>query len=225
MASFYRKVLLFITILSISNFVHSQTSEIKIKFIGNCGLYLTDGKSNLYIDFPYKSGAHNYMKYDATEIENIKENSIFLFTHRHADHYSKKAIRQVKSKHLGRVFGNWNTDNFGTLSGAIDDFKIEVFKTKHRFTFKHYSYLITWHGKRIFLSGDTESAKTISSVKDIDWAFVPTWIISDAKENNLKIEAEKIGVYHLYPNQKITNSAPNKYFLMDKQGEEIIIQY
>lgn len=225
MTSFYRIWLLVISILSISNFVHSQTSEIKIKFIGNCGLYLTDGKSNLYIDFPYKSGAHNYMKYDANEIENIKDNAILLFTHRHADHYSKKAIRQVKSKHQGRVFGNWNTDNFEVLTGAIDDFKIEVFKTKHRFTFKHYSYLITWHGKRIFFSGDTESAETIARVKGINWAFAPTWIITDAIKNKLKIDAEKIGVYHLYPNQKITNSSPDKYFLLDKQGEEIIIQY
>jgi hypothetical protein len=165
------------------------------------------------------------MKYDATEIDNIKENSIFLFTHRHADHYSKKIVRQIKSKHLGRVFGNWNTESFEKLSSAIDDFNIKVFKTKHRFTFKHYSYLITWHGKRIFFSGDTESAETIASFKEINWAFVPTWMISDAIKNKLKIDAEKIGVYHLYPNQKITNSAPNKYFLLNKQGEEIIIQY
>jgi hypothetical protein len=165
------------------------------------------------------------MKYDATEIDSIKENSIFLFTHRHADHYSKKIVRQVKGKHQGRVYGNWNTNSFETLSSSIDDFKIEVFKTKHRFTFKHYSYLITWHGKRIFFSGDTESAETIARVKDINWAFVPTWIIIDAKENQLKIEAEKFGVYHLYPNQKITNSSPDKYFLLNKQGEEIIIRY
>ncbi|MBC8882919.1 hypothetical protein H9X57_04590 [Flavobacterium piscinae] len=66
----------------------------------------------------------------------------------------------------------------------IEDFKIESFKTKHRFTFKHYSYLITWHGKRIFLSGDTESADLISTVKNINWAFVPYWIMLDAKEKS-----------------------------------------
>lgn len=226
MSNFYRIwLLLVIAILSVSNFGYSQKGEIKIKFIGNCGLYLTDGKSNLYIDFPYKSGAHNYMKYDVSEIENIKENAIFLFTHRHADHYSKKIVSQIKGKHQGRVFGNWNTDSFEKLSNAIDDFKIEVFKTKHRFTFKHYSYLISWHGKRIFFSGDTESARTIAGIKDINWAFAPAWIITDAMKNKLKIDAEKIGVYHLYPNEKINNGAPDKYFLLNKQGEEIIIQY
>lgn len=219
------KSLLSIILICIANFGYSQSNKIKIKFIGNCGLYLTDGKSNLYIDFPYKSGAYNYMKYDSTEIENIQESSIFLFTHRHADHYSKKLLKQVKSKHKGMVYGNWNTKSFKKLTNSIDDFKIETYKTKHRFTLKHYSYLITWHGKKIYLSGDTESAETIATIKEINWAFAPTWIISDAKEKNLTIDAEKIGVYHLYPNEKVTNSKPEKYLILDKQGEEIIIPY
>jgi hypothetical protein len=219
------KSLLSIILICIANIGYSQSNKIQIKFIGNCGLYLTDGKSNLYIDFPYESGAYNYMKYDSTEIENVQESSIFIFTHRHADHYSKKLLKQVKSKHKGMVYGNWNTKSLKKLSNSIDDFKIETYKTKHRFTFKHYSYLITWHGKRIYLSGDTESAETIATVKEINWAFAPTWIISDAKEKNLAIDAEKIGVYHLYPNEKVTNSKPEKYLILDKQGEEIIIPY
>lgn len=225
MTKFYRKLVFIITLIGISNFGFSQSNEIKIKFIGNCGLYLTDGNSNLYIDFPYKSGAYGYMKYDQTEIDSIKENSIFLFTHRHADHYSKKILKQIKSKHKGKVFGNWNTKKFEKLNNSIDDFKIETFKTKHRFTFKHYSYLITWHGKRIFLSGDTETADIIATIKDINWAFVPYWIMLDAKEKNLKIDTEKFGIYHLYPNQKISNSAPEKIVLLNKQGEVIKIQY
>lgn len=166
------KVIFFtIALLTISNFGFSQSNEIKIKFIGNCGLYLTDGKSNLYVDFPYKSGAYNYMNYNSTEIENIKENSIFLFTHTHADHYSKKLLKKAKNKHKGKSFGSWNTNKFEKINNSFTDFKIETFKTKHRFTFKHYSYLISWHGKKIYLSGDTESADSIANVKNIDWAF------------------------------------------------------
>lgn len=225
MTNFYKKILLIITIIGISNFGFSQSNEIKIKFIGNCGLYLTDGNSNLYIDFPYKSGAYGYMKYDNTEIDSIQDNSIFLFTHRHADHYSKKILKQIKNKHNGKVFGNWNIKKFDKLNNSIDNFKIETFKTKHRFTFKHYSYLITWHDKKIYLSGDTESAETIATVKDVDWAFVPYWIMLDAKDKNLKIDADKIGIYHLYPDQKINNSSPDKIVLLDKQGKVISIPY
>ena len=220
----YKRILLFITIIFISNFGYSQ-NKIKIKFIGNCGLYLSDGQTNLYIDFPYKSGAYGYMKYDSSEIDKIKDNSIFLFTHRHADHYSRKILKRIKNKQYGKVFGNWNIRKIEKLNNSISDFKIETFKTKHRFTFKHYSYLITWHGKRLFFSGDTESATTIAEVKDMDWAFVPNWIILDANEKNLKIDADKIGIYHLYPKQKIKNSSASKIILLNKQQEMISIPY
>jgi len=225
MIKFYRISVFIIALLAITNLGFSQSNEIKIKFIGNCGLHLTDGSSNLYIDFPYKSGAYGYMKYDQTEIDNIRENAIFLFTHKHADHYSKKNLKRIRSKHKGNVFGSWNTNNFEKLTTSINDFKIEAFKTKHRFSFKHYSYLITWHGKRLFLSGDTESAETIATIKDINWAFVPVWIVLDAKEKNLKINADKIGVYHLYPTETIKNADPNKYLVLKQQGEEVSIPY
>lgn len=59
---------------------------------------MTDGKNNLYIDFPYKSGAHNYMQYDKQEIDSIKNNAIFIFTHKHSDHYSKKLLKNLTGK-------------------------------------------------------------------------------------------------------------------------------
>ena len=82
----------------------------------------------------------------------------------------------------------------------MNNFILATFENKHRFTFKHYSYLITWHGKKIYFSGDTESASTIASVEQIDWAFIPTWIWQDAKENNLQINATKVAIYHLFYN-------------------------
>ena len=78
MKIFYKKASLIIVLVFIANFGYSQTNEIKVKFIGNCGLYMTDGNLNIYVDFPYKSGAHNYMEYDKSEIDSIKENPIFI---------------------------------------------------------------------------------------------------------------------------------------------------
>ena len=43
-------------------------------------MYLTDGKQNIYLDFPYKSGAFNYMKYAKSEVDSIKKMP-FLFLH------------------------------------------------------------------------------------------------------------------------------------------------
>lgn len=224
MKKIYYQIQLITTLILASNFGFCQSNEIKIKFIGNCGLYLTDKNSNIYIDFPYKSGAHNYMEYDKSEIDSVKEKSTFIFTHKHADHYSKSLLNKMK----GNKYGPWNIKEIKKIQNSISDFTIESFKTQHKvfgISFEHYSYLIVWHNKRIFISGDTENADTVAKINNIDWLFAPSWLIMDAKEKNLTIDAEKIGVYHLYPNERVTNSKPEKYLILDKQGEEIIISY
>lgn len=98
MQKFYFNFIIINVLISCCNIGFCQTNEIKIKFIGNCGLYLTDGNANLYIDFPYKSGAHNYMEYDKSELDSIKEKATFIFTHKHADHYSQKLLNRYDGK-------------------------------------------------------------------------------------------------------------------------------
>lgn len=175
----------------------SQSNAIRIEFLGNCGLYLTDETTDIYTDFPYKSGAYGYMEYDASELDSIKENSLFIFTHKHADHYSSGNINKVIKEKGGNKYGAWNIEALKNLEKSVPNFSIEVFKTKHKWSCKHYSYLITWHGKRIYLSGDTESAATIGTMRTIDWAFVPYWILKDANAKGIKIDAKMIGMYHL----------------------------
>lgn len=186
--------------LIIANLCIAQ-NDIKVKFIGNCGLYLTDGSTHIYTDFPYKSGAYGYMKYNQIEIDSVKNNAIFIFTHQHADHYSGKVVHKLLKGKNCKKFTQWDKKKLLKYLKKKSNIDIKVFKTKHRFAIKHHSYLITWNGKRIFFSGDTESAETISNVKNIDWAFVPPWLLDDAKEKNLKIDAKNIGVYHLYPSE------------------------
>ena len=197
-------LLLFLSFLSTSTIGFGQSSEITFEFIGNCGLHLTDGSTDLYIDFPYKSGAFNYMEFDESELDSIKENSYFVFTHKHADHYSRKSLRSTLKKKKGAAFGVWNISKLAQLQDSFGDFEIEAFKTKHSFfgiPFRHYSYLITWHGIRIFLSGDTTNPETIGTIEDIDWAFVPYWILKSAREQEINIDASMSFVYHLYPSQ------------------------
>lgn len=153
---------------------------------------MTDGNINLYVDFTYKSGAHRHIEYDESELKNIKENAVFLFTHRHSDHYLKKLVRKMKKEFAGYVYGNWNTDQLKELNNSTNDFSIQEFKTSYKFAFKHYSYLITWHGKKIYLSGHTGDLTEISKIKDIDWAFVNPWIYMNAENKKVKIDAKKI---------------------------------
>ncbi len=68
-------------LLFIKSMGFGQSNEIKIRYIGNCGLHITDGTHHIYTDFPYKSGAHNYIEYKASEIDSLKENSFYKFHH------------------------------------------------------------------------------------------------------------------------------------------------
>lgn len=217
-------ILFFFTLLG----CYAQTNAITIRFIGNCGLSLTDGATNIYIDFPYKSGAHHYSEYNLSELDSVKQKPIFIYTHKHSDHFSGKLVRRLKKQLEGQLFTPKNADELKQLSQEIPDFSIETFKTSHQFSFNHYSYLITWHGKKFFFSGDTENAETIASLSNLDIAFIPVWLIIDANEKGIKIQplTNLIAVYHIGPRDKITFSEPNpKLKLLNQQGEVLSIEY
>ncbi len=223
-----RLLILFLLAISLqSSKSYAQGNHITVRFIGNCGLHLTDGTTNFYIDFPYKSGAHNYMEYDASEIANIKPNSIFIFTHRHADHYSKKLWK----KHPGQKFDPYNTEELKKLSTQIPEFSIKEFRTPHKvfgISFKHYSYLITWHGKKIYLSGDTETADTFAKQENLDYSFLPVWLLLDAKEKGINYRniSKMLYVYHIGPRDNITADKDDLQLkLLNKQGEVLSIEY
>jgi len=212
------------TLFLISTVGWGQNNEIKIRYIGNCGLHITDGVSHIYTDFPYKSGAHHYAEYDDSEIDSLKENAYYIFTHKHSDHYYKGKMNKILKAKQGEKYGKWNIAELEKLGDRIPDFKIEAFKTKHRFSFAHYSYLITWHGKRIFLSGDTESAEIIMGINDMDWVFIPAWLVAPIQESGTRLDAKHIGIYHIGPKDDI-NIKGDRVLMLDKQGEVISISY
>jgi L-ascorbate metabolism protein UlaG (beta-lactamase superfamily) len=198
-----------------------QTNEMTVTFIGNAGFHLTDGTTNIYFDFPYKSGAYGYMTYNDSELTRIKDSSIFIFTHKHADHYSKKLVRKLN----GKIYDGHNRKKVNRLEKDIPGFKIKSYRTKHRFSFNHYSYVIDWHGKRFFVSGDTEHPETLGLIKEIDYAFIPTWILSYAKEKNTTIDAKTKVLYHLYPDEKVAEKSKAGFIVFDQQGMNIKIPY
>lgn len=200
----------------------SQTEEVKVRFISNCGLHMTDGTTNIYIDFPYRSGAFIYDEFDSSELDSIQDSSIFLFTHAHGDHYSRKNMRYVMKHKNGKKYGKWNIDSLTVLEKEISNFQIEATKTIHKFSKDHYSYLITWHGKRIFISGDAESTETVATMKDLDVAFIPWWIWLSLHEENIELDTKMMAVYHIGPKDSVKIIHP-KVIVLDEQGEVITI--
>jgi hypothetical protein len=222
MIGYTSKLLAGFTFLLFSFFGCSQTNEITIRFIGNCGLHITDGTTDVYTDFPYKSGAHHYMEYDDAELDSICENAYFIFTHKHSDHYYNGHMKKILKEKKGKQYGKWNIRELEKLGESIPGFEIKAYKTKHRFSLRHYSYLITWHGKRIFLSGDTESPETILTMTNLDWAFIPAWLVVPIKESEQKFDTKMIGIYHIGPEDNI-NITGDKVLMLKTQGEIIRI--
>lgn len=221
-----KKQLLVTSILfSILNAVYAQSGEITIRFIGNCGLHLTDGITNIYTDFPYVSGFNQYMEYENSKLNVIKDSSIFIFTHKHPDHYSRKIMKRVLKNKGGSKYGSWDIEELEKLSTTIPDFSIRAYKTRHLLSRRHYSYLIEWYGKRIFLSGDTEHSETIVSIKNIDWAFMPSWLVKEVfMTKNEKVDARMIAIYHIGLKDNI-DIRGERFLMLKKQGAEISIPY
>jgi L-ascorbate metabolism protein UlaG (beta-lactamase superfamily) len=226
----YHRIFSVILLIVIASSVHGQAKEITIEFMGNCGLHLTDGETNIYVDFPYVSGAYGYMEYDPKVLDEIEENSIFIFTHKHADHYSGKILRKVMKAKGGKKYNVRNISKMKELSEIIPEFDIQAFKTKHvvlHIPFRHFSYLINWYGKKIYISGDTGNPETICSIKDIDWAFGPYWIEQNAREQGMHIDCKMFGVYHLYsqqiPDARQKLSQVDSIVPMGEPGEVITI--
>ncbi|MCK9617717.1 MAG: MBL fold metallo-hydrolase [Lentimicrobiaceae bacterium] len=218
------KVILTVIFSLISFFSFSQSENIDITFIGNCGFFMTDGKMNIYVDFPYKSGAHDYMTYDFKLLDSIQDYSIFLYTHAHADHYSKKLFKKTNQK----LYGPWPITLYlsgkqkyklKAINDSIPSFFITEFKTKHSFSFRNCSYLIVWNGKRIYISGDAETADNVCKMKNIDLVITPYWVIMDAFNRNLKIDTKKIILCHHKTRDNITTE--DEKIIIPSQNQKI----
>jgi len=217
----FRPILISIFIL-VTYVSFGQNKKIEITFLGNCGLFMTDGDINLYVDFPYKSGAYGYMTYKPEILDSLHANSIFLFTHGHADHYSRKLFKKTNQK----LYGPWpvkflmskkrkyKLDEINSLS----DFSITEYKTKHGYSFKHFSYLIVWNKKRIFISGDTHLSDTLVSIKNLDLVFAAPWVLNDASQRNLKIDSKEIILYHHRSVESIDNKSDK--IIVPRQNQE-----
>jgi len=84
---------------------------------------------------------------------------------------------------------------------------------------------MTWHGKRLYFYGDTETPDIALTMKNLDWAFVPYWTAVQLNKLNRTLDTKMLGVYHFYPTMKVSNSNPDKVKLLIKQGELISIPY
>ena len=75
------------------------------------------------------------------------------------------------------------------------DITIEAFPTPHG-NEDHASYLVIWHGLRLYFTGDTDSADQLLAMKNLDYAFVSPWLIGKIAEKKGRIDARTVVCYH-----------------------------
>lgn len=82
-------------------------------------------------------------------------------------------------------------------------FHIDRFLTGHAGT-GHYSYLVTWRGRRLSFPGDTEDPAHVLTQRDLDLLFVSPWLSCAVTQAGARFPASDIVLYH----QSLENPVP-----------------
>ena len=75
------------------------------------------------------------------------------------------------------------------------DISIEALPTPHA-KIGHYSYLVTWHGMRLYFTGDTDDTTELLAATNLDVAFVSPWLFHAARKSGRAIDAKRVVIYH-----------------------------
>lgn len=95
--------------------------------------------------------------------------------------------------------------------------EITAYKTKSAQT-EHYSYLVEWGGRKIYLAGDTGDTDHLAALPELDIAFLSPWLYENARRDNVLPHAKKIVIYQHKENEIIPNC---RGCIIPQQGEYI----
>jgi L-ascorbate metabolism protein UlaG (beta-lactamase superfamily) len=214
-----------IVVCSLAVLALRQSPALEARFIGNMAFAITDGRVTLMTDFPFQSGYGVYMTYPVSEIRSTTPSTLALITHRHGDHWEPALFAKTNWKVAGPadVTHGIAADRVVTLSDktSVGPIQIERFDTPHA-NIGHHSYIVTWHGKRLYFTGDTESITMLTAARDLDVAFVSPWNYRSAIRNNRRIDAKRIVIYHHQAGEQIPECRERCH--VPRQGETITIR-
>jgi L-ascorbate metabolism protein UlaG (beta-lactamase superfamily) len=192
--------------------------QLEFRFIGNMAFHVTDGRTTLLTDFPYESGYSGYMSWRTADVPPL-EDGLSLITHRHADHFEPELFRSMGLRIVGptELTQALPADRVVPLSSrvAYRDIAIEPIATPHG-KLEHYSYLVTWHGVRMYFTGDTEETSALVAARDLDVAFVSPWLIAALAERGERVDTRRLVCYHHTAGESVPAFQDR---LVPKQGE------
>ena len=204
---------------------YAQRPALEARFIGNMAFAISDGAMTLMTDFPYRSGYSVYMSYRPVEIRSSTPVTLALITHRHPDHWEPALFEKTDWKVAGpadvvaglpaaRVLALGPSTTFGTI-------QIERLETPHA-KVGHYSYVVSWHGRRLYFSGDTEHIEHLVKLRNLDAAFVSPWLYRSMLKAGQRIDARQVVIYH----HQATEAVPDcvTACVVPRQGETVRIR-
>ena len=158
----------------------AEAQELEFRFIGNDGFEISDGSSTILVDFPYRSGAFGYMTFDSSELE-ARDHALCLFTHRHDDHFDPDALAGIGCSVAGPAEVLAKVDERLHLSGGptwrFGEAEITCLDTEHS-DVDHCSYVIRWHDRSIFISGDVEELSGLYGLQEpLDIIIISSWLV------------------------------------------------
>ena len=198
---------------------------LKIKWLGQGGYILSDGKTEICID-PYLSDVGNRVagrpRTRAVPIlpEKLKSD-VVICTHNHLDHIDTDAIPLMKKEKMLflspseneetlREMGVCNFKGFDVGDGfEIGDLALEAVYAEHTVT--AIGVTVSYNGETLYFSGDTEYSERLEAIK-CDYMFV----CINGRLGNMKVEeAVKLG---RIINPKV--AVPNHYDMFESNSED-----
>ena len=205
--------------------VLDQRPALDARFIGNMAFAITDGTTTIMSDFPYQSGYSRYMDYRPDAIRSTTQATLSLITHRHRDHWDRELFQKTGWNVAGpvdvvsmvppaRVVSLKPQGNFGAA-------RIDAIETPHA-SIGHYSYVVTWHDRRLYFSGDTEDSTHLVALKNLDAAFVSPWLYRSVLRKSQRIDTKLIVIYHHEAGENVAECKAD--CVLPHQGETIQIR-
>jgi L-ascorbate metabolism protein UlaG (beta-lactamase superfamily) len=202
--------------------VPGTAGTLQFQFIGNAAVSITDGRTTLLVDFPYQSGAMGYMTYDSSTVQ-IQGTVACLFTHSHRDHFMPELIKDdwvvLGPAQVLREVPARQTIPFSKTM-QYKDITIHAIQSAHS-NVEHFSYHVSWHGKRIFFTGDTSSISAAAQQAGLDVLFIAPWQYRQFAAMGRPLGAQKVVIYHHKIGEKLP---PCEECLVPEQGEMFEIE-
>jgi Xaa-Pro aminopeptidase len=201
----------------------AQADQLELRFIGNMAFAISDGSTTLYTDFPYESGYSDYMTYDFDAVPKTP-GALCLITHGHRDHFDAPLFAKMEARLIAppAVAAKVSAGRAIPFAPKMSyrNIAIEALPTPHA-SIEHFSYLVTWHGRRLYFTGDTDSTDQLLAMRDLDVAFVSPWLLEAVADKKKSIDAKQVVVYHQTSDENVP-LIQNRIVL--RQGEAFLLE-